>query len=491
MQAPAPRPPSVEPSEDFAGHYGPAFQQRPYYGAHARAHPQQYSPAYYPGANQVVPYNGYAPNPFSPMANNANGSGYFGPEPARPMYDVMAYQHGYYAPAQYNHLLAQMQQMHLAHPGPPVTEASGPAASPAPREVDIEKIRLEAQIVAFKAQEDKQKAALEARELAEQIRRETEDALVKKMEEMRKQQEESQRQIEAAKAEADKAAVARMETEQKAAEERARLEAEALKRAEENALRKFEAEMKAAEERAKREKEERARIEAEAKARFEAALKADADAKAAAEKKAAEEAERLKMIHEDARRKAELEYLAKVEAEKEAAEEAAKEHEALKKIEDEAKASLEDAKKKDSGGTIKFKDAVGRKFSFPFHLCQTWHVRAPDLLGARRIADSGYAGHGGAHQAGLSQRRRHRTARARGPLRPDRAQQRNHPPLCVGEGRRARVVHQHDHVASRQDTSADKGHASPAYRARSARHAPGHNTTAGVGRARVWGPTSP
>ena len=37
----------------------------------------------------------------------------------------------------------------------------------------------------------------------------------------------------------------------------------------------------------------------------------------------------------------------------------------------EARAHTEIEKKK----PIKFKDAVGRKFSFPFHLCNTWHVR--------------------------------------------------------------------------------------------------------------------
>lgn len=484
VQAPALHPPSVDPSEDYGGPYGQAFQPQPpprggggYYGG--RGHPQQYSQSQggghymggYPGGNQMVPYSNYGPNPFSPMGNNANGASYFGGEP-RHMYEMMPYQHALYGVPQYN-LPAHMQQFHLSPPPPPpATEAPGPAASPAPKElpVDVEKIRLEAQLVAFKAQEDKQKAAIEVREMQDQIRREAEDALVKKMEEMEKQREAAQKEIERAKAEAEKAAVARIEAERRAAEERARMEAEAMRRAEENALRKFEAEMKAAEERRKREQEERVRIEEAARVRLEAALKAEADAKVAAEKKAAEEAERLKMIQEDARRKAELEYLAKVDAEKAAAKRAAeadeaarrkaeadflakveadkiaaqkateakeaakrkaeadymakveadkiaaqkaaeaeevvkrkaeadylakveaekeaakkaaeaeeaakKEHEALKKrMADEAKASLGAAKKTDKGGSIKFKDAVGRKFSFPFHICQTWQVR--------------------------------------------------------------------------------------------------------------------
>lgn len=35
--------------------------------------------------------------------------------------------------------------------------------------------------------------------------------------------------------------------------------------------------------------------------------------------------------------------------------------------------------------SIKFKDAVGRKFSFPFELCHTWAVRCHLLLPFRRI----------------------------------------------------------------------------------------------------------
>ena len=91
-----------------------------------------------------------------------------------------------------------------------------------------------------------------------------------------------------------------------------------------------------------------------AAARKEAAAKATTEA----EKKAAEEAKK---------KDAELAAKAKKEAE-----------EAKKKADEEAKKKAEveaakpppppPAKKK----PIKFKDAVGRKFSFPFHLCDTW-----------------------------------------------------------------------------------------------------------------------
>ncbi|KAH7198805.1 uncharacterized protein B0J16DRAFT_360480 [Fusarium flagelliforme] len=43
-----------------------------------------------------------------------------------------------------------------------------------------------------------------------------------------------------------------------------------------------------------------------------------------------------------------------------------------KSLEEEAKAQLQDFKKKAEKAPIRFKDAVGRKFSFPFHLCATW-----------------------------------------------------------------------------------------------------------------------
>lgn len=447
VQASAPHPPSVDPSEDYGVPYGHAFQPQPahhrgggggYYGG--RGHPHQYSQSQashymggYPAGNQMVPYNNYGPNPFSPMGNSSNGASYFGAEPPRHMYDMMPYQHGYYAAPQYN-LPAHMQQFHLSpHPGP-ATEGPGPAAGPGHKKPppDIENLRIEARLVALKAQEDKQKAALEFREMQEHFRRQTEDALSKTNDEIKRARDEAQRDIERAKEDAEKAAKARIEADRKAAEERARIE----QLAEENAKRKFEAEMKAAEERRQREQEERVRIEEAANARLKAALQAEADAKVAAEKKAAEEAERLKRIEEDARRKAELEYLAKVEAEKEAAKKAAEAEEAArrkaeadflakveaeklaaqkaaeaeeamrrkaesdylakveaekaaaqqateaeeaakKKLADEARASLEAAKKTDKEGSIKFKDAVGRKFSFPFHICQTWQVRRP------------------------------------------------------------------------------------------------------------------
>ena len=111
--------------------------------------------------------------------------------------------------------------------------------------------------------------------------------------------------------------------------------------------------------------------------------KAEAEAAAAAAKKLKEEEDKQKKEEI-----AEASKKAKEEAEKKAAEAAKKakeEHE--KKLKD-AQTAKEEAEKKQkeleeekkkltpapdtTRAPIKFKDAVGRKFSFPYHLCKTW-----------------------------------------------------------------------------------------------------------------------
>ena len=123
------------------------------------------------------------------------------------------------------------------------------------------------------------------------------------------------------------------------------------------------------EERAAREKAWVAEREAEA------AAKAAAIAKAEEEKKRKEEiADASKKAKEAAEKKAE-------EAAKKAAEEAEKKlQEATKKAEEQEKAkkALEEAIEKakptpdSQKAPIRFKDAVGRKFSFPWSICKTW-----------------------------------------------------------------------------------------------------------------------
>ncbi|BDD56511.1 hypothetical protein MPDQ_005090 [Monascus purpureus] len=106
-------------------------------------------------------------------------------------------------------------------------------------------------------------------------------------------------------------------------------------------------------------------------------------ARADAEKKAAEEAAKLKKEAEAAaaaaadKAKKEAEEAALAEAEKKAAEAAAQTKKEVeeaaakaKKEAEEAAAAKASAPKKKK--PIKFKDAIGRKFSFPFDLCCTW-----------------------------------------------------------------------------------------------------------------------
>ena len=126
------------------------------------------------------------------------------------------------------------------------------------------------------------------------------------------------------------------------------------------------------------EKHNKEQLDREDKAKKDAEAKAKA---AADEKKAAEEKE--KELKEAAKK-------AKEDAEKEAKKKADEEKEKFDKQMEEAKkkaAELEAAKKKVEEENkklkpgddmlkppIKFKDAVGRKFSFPWHLCKTWRV---------------------------------------------------------------------------------------------------------------------
>lgn len=115
-------------------------------------------------------------------------------------------------------------------------------------------------------------------------------------------------------------------------------------------------------------------------------LEAAQKAREEAEKKAAAEAEETKKAHEKA--------LAEAKA-------AADDLEKGKKAAEEEAAKLKpsDAPK----APIKFKDAVGRKFSFPWALCKTWKV---SCLGNRsQFGANIRSGHGRTHQASFSARR--------------------------------------------------------------------------------------
>lgn len=157
--------------------------------------------------------------------------------------------------------------------------------------------------------------------------------------------------------------------------ERLILEERTEREAQQAEVRKAAAEKAAREERAAHEKKiadvaaALARADAEKKA-AEQAAKAKQEAEEAAVA-AAEEAEQ-KAAEAAAKAKKEAEEAAAAaadEAEKKAAEAAAR---AKKEGEEEAAAKSRLPEKK---APIKFKDAIGRKFSFPFDLCCTWQVR--------------------------------------------------------------------------------------------------------------------
>jgi len=108
--------------------------------------------------------------------------------------------------------------------------------------------------------------------------------------------------------------------------------------------------------------------------------KAAADASEAAKKAAAEKEKALKEAAQKAKEEVEAEAKKKMdeleEKKKEAEAEAKKK---LDELEQKRKALEEENKKLKPGddmlkAPIRFKDAVGRKFSFPWHLCKTWKV---------------------------------------------------------------------------------------------------------------------
>ena len=249
---------------------------------------------------------------------------------------------------------------------------------------DPAKIKLEAELQALKLEQQKKEDEEKRRLFEEEIRRKTEEEYKIREEARRKAMEDAKKEFERAKAEAERQAREKLDAERKQEAEKAKAHAEMMARIQREAKEKYEAEVKAAEERKKA--EELARVEAEAAARrkFEEKLKADAEAEAAAEKKAAEEAEAKKKWEEEAKDKAEADARDKLAAEaKAAAEKAAADAQKKKDDDDMKKKAAEEAtakyeadlKKKTDKSVIKFKDAVGRKFAFPFHVCRRWEVR--------------------------------------------------------------------------------------------------------------------
>jgi hypothetical protein len=170
--------------------------------------------------------------------------------------------------------------------------------------------------------------------------------------------------------------------------------------------------------------------------------------------KAAAEAKRIQ-AEKDKEIKAAAER-ATLEAEKKAAEEAAKRKEEYDKELEEIKkkqAELEEAKKKAEAeanqlrpgddmkkAPIRFKDAVGRKFSFPWHLCKTWKVFDTRLDPCERKTNVSL-GDGHAHPASLPSHRCDRSTCPRWPFRFDRSRWRDHPSTGLGDDDQARHLY--------------------------------------------------
>lgn len=291
-------------------------------------------------------------------------------------------------------------------------------ADEAKRQADLEKRIREDAERQFK---DRMEAMKEAQEQAkkdiEVARIAAEAAALERLEEARKAEEERRRLEAELKAQAARDERERIENERKEQEKRDKEHALALEKAEREAREKYEA-AKAAEEERKLELErQRLLIETQTKEKILADQKAAEEARIAAEAKAAEDKARKELAEKEARQKAIEEYEAKMAEEKKAAEAAAQAEAAAKlrfadekRLADEKAAADAEQKKKDDEEMkrriladakaeeekkaaeaaaaapppegekepIKFKDAVGRKYSFPFKLASKWEVRIPD-----------------------------------------------------------------------------------------------------------------
>lgn len=215
---------------------------------------------------------------------------------------------------------------------PVAAPAPAPAAPPEPPKIDPETEK--------KLQEQQDNLAKQLKNLEDM--KEKEAANNAKMAELQNFINESKAREQKMKDDAERAAEMARRIAEEVAKTKAEMEAAQKAKEIADAEAKFKAEVAAAA--AAKAKAEKDAAEAAAKAEYEAKVKADADAAIAAEKS-----------------KVEAE-AAKVKAEADAAVAAAKaEAEAAK-----AKVPAEKAK------PIKFKDALGRKFNFPFELCKTW-----------------------------------------------------------------------------------------------------------------------
>ena len=330
-------------SSSGAGSYYPQGQMVPFphHQPMPVAYPQQYPQIASPSTIYAPTHPGFAPYQAHPSSHMASP---YSPPP----YGMMPYGPPGYFPPQYpqQYPLPPHMDAWRVPSSPPPPSQSPPASASTALVSEPEKSKVDPDEIAKK---------IEAIMLAH-TERESQERLAR--EEMR---------ISAEKAAADAAAA---KAEREAAEKRIREEAAAA------ATKAAEDARKAETERAAREKQIREEAAAEAlkKAAKEAeaqAAKAAADkkiaeeaataAKTEAEKKAAEEADKPKEESDKKQKEAE-------EKQKEAEDVATK----AKKEAEEAKKAAEAAAPTEKKAPIRFHDAVGRKFNFPFEICSRW-----------------------------------------------------------------------------------------------------------------------
>lgn len=448
---PAPAPPSsVDPLEDYPG-YGRGYpapqappQQfggrgpQPGYAQSAFSGPptSQYAPPPFAGGGPgaLTPYGQQSPfqypppqgNPFSPQPTPAPpGAGYFNQHPHHPISN-----HG--APGGYgsHDMMPYPQQQHSpfqghggpgAYPYPP--HMGGPPGGPQqmypyanvpqwppppPSEPSVvPDPETEKKLVAIQQQMEAQKIDYEKarKEIADRNAKEAADiaaaAAAKKSAEERASWEkmiaEEKAALEKRNAE-DKAALEKKNADEKAALEKQladeKLAWEKKVEEEKKAARAQGAENVRKQVEADRKKAEQEAAEAAAKAKAAKELQDIKDQAAAEQKKLKEEAAaEAKKLKEEAA--AETEKLKKAAAED--AEKAKKEAEAALAKAIAAGSPPAEAPKK----PLRFKDAVGRKFSFPFHLCATWAVSKTLIFWSEKSTNA-TLGNGGIDQAGFS-----------------------------------------------------------------------------------------
>ncbi|CAK7270583.1 hypothetical protein SEPCBS119000_004164 [Sporothrix epigloea] len=387
---------SSDPNEDY-DRWGDRANYNAFHPHHAHGHAGGYSQQQYGGGRgQLAHYGNYGHaahatgNPFLPMTN-AGGAAYY--NDPRSNYDMVPYPNNFFGGAPQYSMGVMPPYLYAGAPPLPPTDVPALSRTPAAEEKkpDPEVERMKQQLELLQAEKKAKEEEIKNQKLQEQIRQSAEVEFERRMERARKEAEEQKKELEKAKADAERAALERMENERKAEAEKKAQHQQALARIEAEARAKFETERREEELKKKREAEIAAAAEAAMKLKLEAAeasarakaaaeFKAENEAREAAEKKVKEELEWRKRLEEEAKLKAEIQAREKLAAELKKAEEAKAAEEEKKKAEkalrekiaEETKAKIEADTKKGEKPPLKFKDAVGRKFTFPFHVCQTW-----------------------------------------------------------------------------------------------------------------------